>query len=113
MMMCSSLSTVTSVPGRRIALHSVQETACLATELTDARAARSRERPDRGGNDRPAQSARDVFTRRQEGVSIWAVRAEHIHASDPQAKPEMFDPAEDKIYRHPTFYKLPKEVDNM
>ena len=58
-------------------------------------------------------AARDVFTRRQEGVSIWAVRAEDIHASDPEAKPEMFDPAEDKIYRHPTFYKLPKEVDNM
>jgi ring-1,2-phenylacetyl-CoA epoxidase subunit PaaB len=58
-------------------------------------------------------AARDVFTRRQEGVSIWAVRAEHIHASDPEAKPEMFDPAEDKIYRHPTFYKLPNEVDNM
>jgi ring-1,2-phenylacetyl-CoA epoxidase subunit PaaB len=25
----------------------------------------------------------------------------------------MFDPAEDKIYRHPTFYKLPDEVDHM
>ena len=59
------------------------------------------------------QSARDVFTRRMEGVSIWAVRADHIHAADPEAKPEMFDPSEDKIYRHPTFYKLPDEVDHM
>jgi ring-1,2-phenylacetyl-CoA epoxidase subunit PaaB len=59
------------------------------------------------------QAARNVFTRRQEGASIWVVRAEHIVASDPDAKPEMFDPSEDKIYRHPTFYKLPDEVDHM
>jgi ring-1,2-phenylacetyl-CoA epoxidase subunit PaaB len=24
-----------------------------------------------------------------------------------------FDPMEDKVYRHPTFYKLPSEVDHM
>ena len=59
------------------------------------------------------QLARDVYTRRQEGVSIWVVQADHIVASDPDAKPEMFDPAEDKIYRHPTFYKLPDDVDHM
>ena len=46
------------------------------------------------------QNARDVYTRRLEGVSLWVVRADHIVASDPDAKPEMFDPAEDKIYRH-------------
>jgi len=59
------------------------------------------------------QVARDVYTRRQEGVSIWVVLAENIIASDPDAKPELFDPAEDKIYRHPTFYKLPDEVNHM
>ena len=59
------------------------------------------------------QMARDVYTRRQEGVSIWVVRADHIVASDPDAKLEMFDPAEDKIYRHPTFYALPDEVNHM
>jgi len=59
------------------------------------------------------QNARDVYTRRLEGVSIWVVRADHIVASDPDAKPEMFDPAEDKIYRHPTFYTLPDEVNHM
>jgi len=58
-------------------------------------------------------NARDVYTRRMEGVSIWVVRADHIFASDPDAKPEMFDPAEDKIYRHPTFYTLPDEVNHM
>jgi ring-1,2-phenylacetyl-CoA epoxidase subunit PaaB len=59
------------------------------------------------------QNARDVYTRRQEGVSILVVRADHIVASDPDAKPELFDPAADKIYRHPTFFKLPKDVDHM
>jgi ring-1,2-phenylacetyl-CoA epoxidase subunit PaaB len=59
------------------------------------------------------QVARDVYTRRMEGVSIWVVRADDIVASDPDAKSELFDPAEDKIYRHPTFYKLPDEVNHM
>ncbi len=59
------------------------------------------------------QSARDVYTRRQEGTSIWVVRAEHIVASDPDAKAELFDPAADKIYRHPTFYVLPDDVNHM
>ena len=57
--------------------------------------------------------ARDVYTRRQEGVSIWVVPSNSITASDPDSKDEMFDPAADKIYRHPTFYKLPDEVDHM
>ena len=57
--------------------------------------------------------ARDVYTRRQEGVSIWVVPSNAITASDPDSKDEMFDPAADKIYRHPTFYKLPDEVDHM
>ncbi|MEO8752363.1 MAG: 1,2-phenylacetyl-CoA epoxidase subunit PaaB [Casimicrobiaceae bacterium] len=59
------------------------------------------------------QNARDVYTRRQEGVSIWVVRADHIVASDPDAKAELFDPAADKVYRHPTFFKLPQDVDHM
>lgn len=59
------------------------------------------------------QMARDVYTRRQEGVSIWVVKASDIVASDPDSKPELFDPAEDKIYRHPTFYKLPDAVNHM
>jgi ring-1,2-phenylacetyl-CoA epoxidase subunit PaaB len=59
------------------------------------------------------QLARDVYTRRQEGVSIWVVQSELIHASDPADKASNFDPAEDKIYRHPTFYQLPAEVDHM
>lgn len=59
------------------------------------------------------QLARDVYTRRQEGVSIWVVRSQDIVASDPDAKAEMFDPMQDKIYRHPTFYQLPPDVDHI
>ena len=59
------------------------------------------------------QMARDVYTRRQEGVSIWVVRSDQIVASDPGDKAMYFDPAEDKVYRHPTFYELPKSVDHM
>ena len=56
------------------------------------------------------EHARDLYTRRQEGVSIWAVRSEDIVASDPADADEFFEPARDKIYRHPTFYDRPDEV---
>jgi len=58
-------------------------------------------------------NARDVYTRRQEGVSIWAVPSEQITASNPEEADELFAPAEDKVYRHPTFYNLPDEVKNI
>ena len=51
--------------------------------------------------------ARDVYTRRMEGVSIWAVRSIDIVASDPAQAGELFEPAESKVYRHPTFYDIP------
>ena len=59
------------------------------------------------------QMARDVYTRRQEGVSIWVVPSAAISASEPDRKDEFFDPAGDKIYRHPTFYDIPEEVGHM
>jgi ring-1,2-phenylacetyl-CoA epoxidase subunit PaaB len=59
------------------------------------------------------QMARDVYTRRQEANSVWVVRSDQIVASDPGEKGMYFDPAEDKVYRHPTFYKLPESVDHM
>ena len=59
------------------------------------------------------RNARDVYTRRKEGVSIWVVEARHITASDPGEKDALFDPAEDKVYRHPTFYDIPDEVGPM
>ena len=59
------------------------------------------------------ENARDVYTRRMEGVSIWVVESRHIHASNPEDAQEFYDPAIDKIYRHPTFYQLPEEVNHM
>ncbi len=59
------------------------------------------------------QMARDVYTRRQEGVSIWVVPSSSITASAPDNKGDFFDPAGDKIYRHPTFYTIPDEVGHM
>ena len=59
------------------------------------------------------QMARDVYTRRQEGVSIWVVPSIQITASEPDDKAEFFEPAGDKIYRHPTFYAIPDEVGHM
>jgi ring-1,2-phenylacetyl-CoA epoxidase subunit PaaB len=59
------------------------------------------------------ENARDVYTRRMEGVSIWVVESKHITASNPEEAGELYEPAEDKIYRHPTFYQLPDEVNHM
>ena len=59
------------------------------------------------------QMARDVYTRRQEGVSIWVVETARITASSPDDKDALFEPAASKIYRHPTFYQIPDEVGHM
>jgi ring-1,2-phenylacetyl-CoA epoxidase subunit PaaB len=59
------------------------------------------------------ENARDVYTRRMEGVSIWVVESKHIHASNPDEAKSLYEPAEDKIYRHPAFYDLPDEVKHM
>jgi ring-1,2-phenylacetyl-CoA epoxidase subunit PaaB len=53
------------------------------------------------------RNARDVYTRRQEGVSIWVVPAAEVSASSPDEQDSFFDPAADKAYRHPTFYEVP------
>jgi ring-1,2-phenylacetyl-CoA epoxidase subunit PaaB len=58
-------------------------------------------------------NARDTYTRRSEGVSLWVVRSSAIIASDPAETAAFFEPAEDKIYRHPTFYKIPDGVENL
>lgn len=58
-------------------------------------------------------NARDVYTRRMEGVSIWVVESKHITASNPEDSEALYDPAEDKVYRHPTFYDIPDEVGHM
>jgi ring-1,2-phenylacetyl-CoA epoxidase subunit PaaB len=57
--------------------------------------------------------ARDVYTRRNEGVSLWVVPSVSITASDPADGEAFFEPAADKIYRHPTFYDIPDGVENL
>ena len=59
------------------------------------------------------ENARDVYTRRQEGISIWVVESKNVHASNPDDAEMFYEPAADKIYRHPTFYDLPDEVKHM
>ncbi len=59
------------------------------------------------------ENARDVYTRRQEGISIWVVESKFIHASNPDDAESFYTPAEDKAYRHPGFYDLPDEVKHM
>lgn len=59
------------------------------------------------------QAARDVYTRRGEGLSLWVVPSAAIVASDPTDKDILFEPTASKVYRHPTFYEIPDEVGNM
>ena len=59
------------------------------------------------------QNARDVYTRRKEGVSIWVVPTAQITASSPDEKGALFDPSDDKAYRHPTFFDIPDDVGAM
>ncbi len=59
------------------------------------------------------ENARDVYTRRSEGVSIWVVESQNITASNPSEGEALFDPANDKVYRHPTFYDLPEGLEHM
>jgi ring-1,2-phenylacetyl-CoA epoxidase subunit PaaB len=59
------------------------------------------------------QNARDLYTRRHEGVSIWVVPAAAIVASSPGDKEALFEPANDKVYRHPTFFPMPDGVKHL
>lgn len=59
------------------------------------------------------ENARDVYTRRMEGISIWVVESKYIHASSPDEAESLYEPANDKVYRHPTFYDLPDELKHM
>ncbi|MFP3914622.1 MAG: 1,2-phenylacetyl-CoA epoxidase subunit PaaB [Actinomycetota bacterium] len=58
------------------------------------------------------QAARDVYTRRQEGVSIWVVPSSQVHAFEPEAALDYYD-ASEKAYRHATHYDIPDEVGQM
>src|SRR5579884_3232352 len=55
-------------------------------------------------------NARDLYTRRNEGVSIGVVKSADITASSPDEKDPFFGPNGDKVYRQPTFYQIPDDV---
>jgi ring-1,2-phenylacetyl-CoA epoxidase subunit PaaB len=59
------------------------------------------------------RNARDLYTRRNEGISIWVVPSDAIVASSPEDIGSFFEPANDKIFRHPTFYQIPDGVGHM
>lgn len=54
------------------------------------------------------QNARDVYARRGEVISIWVVPSNAITASQPDDRGPFFDPSNDKIYRYPQFYHVPR-----
>ena len=56
------------------------------------------------------QNARDLYTRRNEGMALWVVPSAAITASSPEDQGAFFEPSNDKPYRHPTFYKIPEGV---
>lgn len=58
-------------------------------------------------------SARDVYTRRAEGVSLWVVRSVDIVASQPEDAPSFYLPSEQKDLRHAATYEFPDDVEHM
>ncbi len=63
--------------------------------------------------DMAVENARDVYTRRSEGISIWVVESKNIVASDPSMADSLYEPADSKVYRHPTFYDVPDGISHM
>lgn len=59
------------------------------------------------------QNARDVYTRRHEGASLWVVRAADIVASQPDDAGAFFAAADGKPYRDPTHYVVPDGVKHL
>ena len=58
------------------------------------------------------ENARDVYTRRGEGVSVWVVPSEAVSAFEPDAAAE-YVAANEKVYRLATHYDIPEEVGKM
>jgi len=59
------------------------------------------------------RNARDLYTRRGEGVSIWVVPASAITASDPDARGSFFESPKGKEYRHATYYTKTESVPHL
>lgn len=59
------------------------------------------------------QNARDVYTRRGKSSNLWVVPTAAIVASSEDDAGPFFDPSNDKPYRHPSFYSVPRGVKNV
>ena len=59
------------------------------------------------------RNPRDLYTRRNEGVSIWVVPADAIAASDPDSKGAFFESPQGKDYRHATYYTKSEGVKHL
>ena len=59
------------------------------------------------------RNARDLYTRRNEGVSLWVIPAEAIITSDPDAKGQFFESPQGKDYRHATYYRKSEGVKHL
>jgi ring-1,2-phenylacetyl-CoA epoxidase subunit PaaB len=59
------------------------------------------------------RNARDLYTRRGEGVSIWVVPSSAITTSDPDARGEFFESSSGKDYRHATYYTASEGVPHL
>ncbi len=59
------------------------------------------------------ENARDLYSRRNEATGLWVVKSDDIVSVNPSEEESFFDPSNDKIYRHPTFYNVPDGVKNM
>ena len=54
------------------------------------------------------ENARELYTRRNEGSCIWVVKSSEMFSCETEYSEAFFDPSNDKMYRHPTFYTMPK-----
>ncbi len=59
------------------------------------------------------QNARDVYARRGKVCSLWVVESRHISATSPDDRGPFFDPADDKAYRHPSFYRVDRNFKDL
>ena len=59
------------------------------------------------------ENARDVYTIGSEGISIWVIESNNVFANDSSESDALFEPADSKIYRHPTFYDVPDGISHM
>lgn len=59
------------------------------------------------------RNARDLYTRRNEGTSVWVVPAEAVTASDPDSKGGYFESPAGKSFRHATYYTQSEGVKHL